>query len=165
MCNEQSEVLWTGLPATVRERVDELVVQRKVIQAVLVVREFCRDAGAAPVPSLMACRVMLAERTEQLADRLAPLPPQDVDTLAAKAAELPRPPVAFEAVWDGDDHGWMVLLMAIMADPLQEVCLAWFRDGAETTTGRELARRFGVPFHFASPDEPDLDAPRWAPAR
>lgn len=68
MWSEQSEVLWTGLPAAVRERVDELVVQRKVIQAVLVIRESCRETGAEPLPSLIACRIMLAERTEQLAD-------------------------------------------------------------------------------------------------
>ncbi|MFJ3514049.1 MULTISPECIES: hypothetical protein [unclassified Streptomyces] len=31
--------------------------------------------------------------------------------------------------------------------------------------GGALAARLGVPFHFASPDDPDDEAPRWKPDR
>jgi hypothetical protein len=60
--SEQAEVLWTRLPEAVRERVEELVVQGNVIQAVMVARESFRESGIDPLPSLMACRAMLAER-------------------------------------------------------------------------------------------------------
>jgi hypothetical protein len=80
MWSEQSEVLWTGMPAAVRERVDALVVHGKAVEAVLVVRDSLREAGVEPLPSLMTCRNMLAARTEQLADQVVALPPQDIDT-------------------------------------------------------------------------------------
>ncbi|MFI9583057.1 hypothetical protein ACIHCQ_14690 [Streptomyces sp. NPDC052236] len=60
--SEQAEVLWTRLPEAVRERVDELIVQGKVVQAAMVVRDSLREAGTEPLPSLMACRAMLAQR-------------------------------------------------------------------------------------------------------
>jgi hypothetical protein len=74
MWSEQTEVLWTGMPAAVRERVDALVVQGKAIEAVLVVRDSLREEGVEPLPSLMACRSMLAARTEQLADQIVAPP-------------------------------------------------------------------------------------------
>ncbi|WP_405711557.1 MULTISPECIES: hypothetical protein [unclassified Streptomyces] len=74
--------------------------------------------------------------------------------------------MAVEAVWDGDTRGWIVVLTAVLARPWESAALADFRIGAAGTgeaarTGRELAERLGVPFRFASPDEPDEDAPRW----
>ncbi|GAA3370086.1 hypothetical protein GCM10020367_15320 [Streptomyces sannanensis] len=157
----RSTTLWDRLPEPVRERVDAEVVQRQLIRAVRVIRE----SGIEPVPGLAGCQILIAERTELLADRLVPLPPRDPDTLAARVGGLPRPPVAFEAVWDGDTQGWIVDLLAILADPWEEVPLASIRgleqSDEATATGRELAARFRVPFHFASPGEPDDRAPRW----
>lgn len=134
------------------------------------VRESVREAGADSMPSLIDCRMVFCRRTEQLADRLVPLPPQDVGTLAAQAAELPRPPVAFEAVRDGGTQRWMVELFAIFVDPREEIFLASFRNHPReadeaSAAGHGLARRFGVPFPSPSSDEPDLDAPRRTPAR
>ncbi|MCX4822314.1 hypothetical protein OG883_20960 [Streptomyces sp. NBC_01142] len=134
------------------------------------VRESFRAAGAEPMPSLIDCRMVFCRRAEQLADRLVPPPPQDVGTLATQAAELPRPPVAFEAVGDGDTQGWMVVLFAIIADPREEVFLASLRnypkEAYEASAAEHgLARRFGVPSHFPSSDGSDLDAPRRTPAR
>jgi hypothetical protein len=37
----------------------------------------------------------------------------------------------------------------------------WPEAQEAETVGRALAEQFAVPFHFASPDQPDLDAPRW----
>jgi hypothetical protein len=37
----------------------------------------------------------------------------------------------------------------------------WPEAQEANTVGRALAEDLAVPFHFASPNEPDLDAPRW----
>ncbi|MGW5640989.1 hypothetical protein [Streptomyces sp. NPDC003832] len=91
---------------------------------------------------------------------------------------LPGRTVAIEALWDGDTDGWCVDLIALTDDPATEHRLAIIRHGSDMrlfngtvppwpeaqeaeTVGRALAERFAVPFHFASPDQPDLDAPRW----
>lgn len=34
---------------------------------------------------------------------------------------------------------------------------------AAERAGQPLAEHLGVPFHFASPDKPDDEAPRWRP--
>lgn len=90
--------------------------------------------------------------------------------------------MAIEAVWDGDTvHDWFVYLTAVTADPVGEHLLATIYrsaaclylgtdDGprhpsaaAADRAGRALAAQLSVPFHFASPDAPDDEAPRWAP--
>jgi hypothetical protein len=65
-----------------------------------------------------------------------------------------------------------------MTDPPAETTLAAIRHGGDLrlfngqvppwpeaqeamTTGPALAEHFGLPFHFASPDTPDDEAPRW----
>lgn len=76
--------------------------------------------------------------------------------------------VAVEALWDGDTvHGWFVELVAVLAAPEGEGHLAIIyrrpdRSPADAATeaGRSLAHHLGVPFHFASPDTPDIEAPR-----
>ncbi|MGM9441052.1 hypothetical protein ACTAF0_12410 [Streptomyces murinus] len=75
-------------------------------------------------------------------------------------------------------HDWFVLLVAVLDEPPGEghPAAVHRRPGggapgpAATEAGRALADRLGVPFHFASPDTPDEQAPRrretrWAPAR
>ncbi|MFJ7250202.1 hypothetical protein ACIQWA_36965 [Kitasatospora sp. NPDC098652] len=89
-----------------------------------------------------------------------------------------------EAVWDGDTvHDWFVELLAVTADPAEDVHLATvFRSTAARylgeegdhhprhpsavaaeRAGRALAAHLSVPFRFASPDRPDDEAPRWHP--
>ncbi|MGW1843072.1 hypothetical protein [Streptomyces sp. NPDC001966] len=160
--SHRAQLLWRTLPAAVRERVDELVLAGRNIQAVQAMRE----SGIDPRPELHECAEVLDGRQRELADRLPPPAPRDVGTLAGAAGALPRDPVAVEAVWDGDTWGWIVVLTAVLAEPWESVALAGFRIGAAGTgeaarTGRELAARLGIPFRFASPDEPDEDAPRW----
>ncbi|MEU2668276.1 nucleotidyltransferase domain-containing protein [Streptomyces sp. NPDC007164] len=162
----RAQLRWWTFPAGVRERVDELVLAGRDIQAVRAMRE----SGIAPRPELHECVEVLDGRHRALADRMPPPARPDVDTMAAAARALPRGPVAVEAVWDGDTRGWAVVLTAVLAGPWESVVLDGFRIGAAGTgeaarTGRELAERLGVPFRFASPDEPDEDAPRWWDAR
>ncbi|MFF9221751.1 hypothetical protein [Streptomyces viridosporus] len=79
---------------------------------------------------------------------------------------------AVEAVWGGDTvHDWFVVLVAVL-NPAGEGHLATVhhRPGghppglAAAAAGRALADFLGVPFHFASPDVPDGQAPRWRTA-
>ncbi|MFJ8849607.1 hypothetical protein [Streptomyces sp. NPDC102437] len=164
--SHRAQLLWRTLPADVRERVDGLVLAGRNIQAVHAMRE----SGIDPRPELHECVEVLDGRQRALADRMPPPAPRDVDTLAEAAGALPRDPVAVEAVWDGDTQGWIVVLTAVLAEPWESAVLAGFRIGAAGTddaarTGRELAERLGVPFRFASPDEPDEDVPRCWEAR
>ncbi|MET9517243.1 hypothetical protein [Streptomyces sp. NPDC002994] len=66
--------LWDALPAAVRDKVDELVVQGRSVQAVFAIR----SSGVMPRPGLRACQDLIAERGVALADRIEPPPPHDV---------------------------------------------------------------------------------------
>jgi hypothetical protein len=119
-------------------------------------------------------------------DRIArePESPLDLESLAYRAAGCPGRVVAIEAIWDGDTvHDWFVRLLAITADPAEETRLATiYRSTAKRylgeaeechprrpvavaaeRAGRALAAHLAVPFHFAAPDTPDDEAPRWQP--
>ncbi|MEU3403326.1 hypothetical protein ABZ766_05120 [Streptomyces sp. NPDC006670] len=99
-----------------------------------------------------------------------------------RAAGVAGRVVAVEAVWDGDTvHDWFVVLPAIAEDPDTEYAPAHIPRGAAERypgegagrgtrhpsalaaerAGGALAARLGVPFHFAAPDTPDDEAPRW----
>lgn len=160
--DHREDFLWQVLPDAVREQVDELAVLSRDIQAVVLIRGCDID----PLPELHTCMRLVSRRRLALPDRVPPPSPRDAAALAAKAAALPRAPVAFEAYWDGDSDGWLVVLVAILAEPWEEEWLACFRRGEDNggpvaRTGRELGERFGVPFHFASPEVPDDELPRW----
>ncbi|MFF2566663.1 hypothetical protein [Streptomyces sp. NPDC058084] len=119
--------------------------------------------------------------TLEYGDRTAQEIDRDVRVEAFGIALTHRVPgrlAAIEAIWDGDTKGWMVLLQAILKNPQGEVTLDVYRHGTDIRVfngqvppwpeaeeafaiGSALAERCGVPFHFASPDEPDDDAPRW----
>ncbi|MFE9395962.1 hypothetical protein [Streptomyces flavidovirens] len=60
--------LWAALPAAVREKVDELVVEGRSVQAVFAVR----SSGVTPRPGLRACQDLVAERGAVLAGRSEP---------------------------------------------------------------------------------------------
>ncbi|MEV7907766.1 hypothetical protein [Streptomyces anulatus] len=107
-----------------------------------------------------------------------------VSQLIETARAIGEPVVAVEALWDGDTEGWFVELVAIVRRPgrchphFDERPLAMFRHGSDlrafngevppwleaveaTEKGQAVARTLGVPFHFTSPDTPDVELPRW----
>ncbi|WP_053648892.1 MULTISPECIES: hypothetical protein [unclassified Streptomyces] len=146
--------LWTALPEETRERVDALVVRRLKMRAVKEMRE----SGVSPRPGLYDCAELVAARTEILADRLVPLPRQDVDALAGEAVGLPEPPVALELEWDGDTWGWILLLGAVLPGPsARPHPLAHWQQADWTeplATARALADRLAVPLRGPGDDGP-----------
>ncbi|MCP3818373.1 hypothetical protein NLX86_09665 [Streptomyces sp. A3M-1-3] len=169
---------WDGLPAGIHNQVDGYVLQDRFLPAVKVVWEGGRAEGL----DLNDAQRVVSDRYEALGDRVVRTPddPVDLDSLAARAAGFPGRVVAVEAVWDGDAvHDWFVLLLAILDDPCDEAHLATVYRGAAVRllvgaedhrhpsavvaadAGRALAAHLSVPFHFASPEVPDDEAPRW----
>ncbi|MGW1017736.1 hypothetical protein [Streptomyces niveus] len=156
---------WALLPAGIREQADGYVLQDARMRAIRVVFE----AGRARGMGLHDAQLVVHERYLRYGDSIARTPrsPLDLESLAARAAGLPGRVVAVEAVWDGDTvHDWFVDLLAVTAEPAGEHRLATIHTdpaAAADRAGRALAARLAVPFHFASPDTPDDDAPRWRP--
>jgi hypothetical protein len=96
-----------------------------------------------------------------------------------EAAVQPSP-VAIEATWDGDTHGWLVDLSAVVRTAegygarVLRVCSGggdirlfnghvppWPGAVEAAELGQRLADELGVPFHFPSPREPEDDCPHW----
>ncbi|MFD6290836.1 hypothetical protein [Streptomyces sp. NPDC060205] len=176
---------WDALPVSVREEIDGFVLRDRQLQAIKAMLDAVRvqwTGVEASRPGLYDCQSVVMARYEALADRIVrqPDPPRDVEALAACISEAPGELVAVEALWDGDSSGWFVVLVAVLDAPASEVHLAMIRHGSDlrlfngqvppwpeaveaARTGTALAARFGVPFHFASPNEPDDEAPRWRP--
>ncbi|MFG2006649.1 hypothetical protein ACGFNU_46635 [Spirillospora sp. NPDC048911] len=166
---------WNALPEDALVRVDGLIRAERKIQAIQVLRESLPE----PRPGLYDCMDMVAERCEELGVRFAPEPtqPLSVDAIAAEIRGLSWSPAAIEAEWDGDSFGWMVVLSVVGAEPGTEHCVENIRPGTElrlfhgeaplpeakeaTRVGNLVADRFGIPFYFASPDQPEIDLPRW----
>ncbi|WP_190620366.1 hypothetical protein [Streptomyces venezuelae] len=179
--DRETENQWAALPEGIRAQTDGYVLQDALLPAVKLVW----DAGRAWGVGLHQAQRIVNARYEHLGDRVARTPdsPVDFDSLAALAHGVPGRVVAIEAVWDGDTvHDWFVNLLAIAEEPDGEKCLATIYWGtaqralgdadtggrhpsavAATRAGTELAEYLGVPFHFASPDTPDDEVPRWRP--
>ncbi|MFI6355247.1 hypothetical protein ACIBJF_21890 [Streptomyces sp. NPDC050743] len=133
-----------------------------------------RHGGAARPPAQGGQRTWLREAEEVVhargdRERRRQPDPLDVSSLAARAAAHPGRVAAIEAVWDGDTvHDLFVRPVAVLEEPDGEGHPATVHqrtDGpppaaAATEAGQTLADRLGVPFHFASPDVPDHEAPR-----
>ncbi|MCX5396768.1 hypothetical protein [Streptomyces sp. NBC_00102] len=170
---------WDLLPQGVREQVDGYVLQDSVLQAIRTVRE----AGRAHGLGLDDAQRVVDERFRHHGDRIArtPADPLDLESLTAEAAGYGGRIMAIEALWDGDTvHGWFVELRAVTADPAGDHLLAVIHRStavrllgeghaqpsaaAAERFGRPLAAHLSVPFHFASPDAPDDEAPRWSAA-
>ncbi|QHA02580.1 hypothetical protein GQF42_04115 [Streptomyces broussonetiae] len=158
---------WTCLEEETRQQVDEYVLCDRMLMAVKAVWEALRPLGL----GLREAEQVVYARYEFFGDRVRRRQPDplDVGSLAARAASHPGRVVAVEAVWDGDTvHDWFVVLVAVLDDPSGEGHLATVhrRAGgpppgtAADEAGRALARYLEVPFHFASPDVPDDEAPR-----
>ncbi|MFD9411293.1 hypothetical protein ACFWBN_30320 [Streptomyces sp. NPDC059989] len=172
---------WEGLPAGIRAQADGYVLQDNSLQAVRLMWE----AGRAQGLDLNHAQKILHLRYEHFGDCVARTPdsPLDLDSLAAVARGIQARVLAIEAVWDGDTvHGCFVNLLAVTDDLAGEKCLATIYWGtavraldradagplhpsaaAAARVGIDLAAHLGVPFHFASPDVPDDEAPRWRP--
>ncbi|MBO6935287.1 MAG: hypothetical protein JJ863_09930 [Deltaproteobacteria bacterium] len=125
------------------------------------------------------------ERRRDLGLRLRPaIAEVTLDAVRQAAGPHAERVVAIEALWDGDTHGWFVVLLAITRiddgdTPFGEVHLAtladedgdarlfagkapsWPEAAKATEIGDDLAKELGVPFFFASPDSPDDEAERW----
>ncbi|MFD9337961.1 hypothetical protein ACFWBF_26700 [Streptomyces sp. NPDC060028] len=156
---------WEELPSGVRGQVDAYVLQDSRFQAVRIVWETGRARGI----GLAEAQEMVHRRYEHFGARVPRTPgsPLDLDSLAARAGGIRATVVAIEAVWDGDtEHDWFVKLLAVAENPAGDHHLATVhhhmgREAAAAEAGRSLAEHLGVPFHFASPDTPDDEAPRW----
>ena len=169
--------IWAMLSAAERSAVDGLIQRDHRLAAVARVREAFRAEAR---PGLYETLDVVAERYRELGQRFErrPTPPLDLTAIAEQVEALPGRTVAIEALWDGDTEGWCVDLMALTDAPAAEYRLATIRHGSDLrlfngvvppwpeareaeTVGRTLAEQFGVPFHFASPGQPDDEAPRW----
>ncbi|MFJ6777715.1 hypothetical protein [Streptomyces yangpuensis] len=174
---------WEGLPAGIRAQIDGYVLQDSLLAAVGVVT----DIGLVPDGiGVGTAQAIVHDRYAHHGDRIARAPdtPLDQESLIRRVGGIDGRVEAIEAVWDGDTvHGWFVRLLAVTADPAAEYALAFIhrtlaerhlgegaklagRDPAAVAAeraGGELAARLTVPFHFASPDTPDDEAPRRRP--
>jgi hypothetical protein len=117
---------------------------------------------------------------------LRELDPQSVyDQAHLRLQELVEPLIAIEALWDGDTIGWFVTLVGTAAPssparpsyceyPLVSLrgsggdlrvinghVPPWPEAQVATEVGTRLADERGIPFYFASPQEPDDSCPRW----
>lgn len=167
-----SDGWWPYLDERTRQELDENVLCDRRMPALRVVWLALRPLGL----GLYEAERVVHARYEALGERVRYTPPDPLDlpSLAARAAALPGRAAAVEALWDGDTvHGWFVVMVAVLDDPIGEGHLATVhrrRDGrppgpAAADAGRALAEHLGVPFHFASPDVPDDEAPRWRTTR
>ncbi|MGH4034097.1 hypothetical protein ACQB60_34805 [Actinomycetota bacterium Odt1-20B] len=162
---------WTYLEEQTRREADANVLRDRRMSAVKTVWEALRPLGL----GLREAEQVVCARYEALGDRVQRRLPDllDLPALASRAAALPGRVAAVEALWDGDTvHDWFVVLVAVLDDPAGEGHLAtvYHRPGVLPGTvaaaaGQALADSLGVPFHFASPDVPDDEAPRWRTLR
>lgn len=174
---------WESLPAGIRDEIDGYILKDSILGAVeviLAVGFVPQDIGAG------TAQAIANDRYSHYGDRIARTPesPLDLESLACRAAGCSARIVAIEAIWDGDTvHDWFVRLLAITADSAEEVHMATvYWSTAERYLGKDedhsrrhlaavaaeragsaLAAHLSVPFHFASPDSPDDEAPRWQP--
>ncbi|MEU6948710.1 hypothetical protein ABZ957_26305 [Streptomyces sp. NPDC046316] len=168
---------WAALPVETRRAVDAHIRLDRRLMAVKVLRDALPEESR---QGLYDTLDMVNERFRELGVRREPghTEPLDPAALADRAAQLPGRPAAVEALWDGDTFGWMVDLVLVTDEPEGEHPLAVIRHGGDIRlfngtvppwpeaeearrAGHDLAERLGVPFHFASPDRPDEEAPRW----
>ncbi|MFP2908001.1 hypothetical protein ACLESD_23715 [Pyxidicoccus sp. 3LFB2] len=99
--------------------------------------------------------------------------------------QLEHPPVALEALWDGDTTGWFLRLDAILPGASSEhprfksvhlvsmrgpggdmrllngTVPPWPEVEVAREIGRHVQERWGAAFYFPAPDKPDDSLPRW----
>ncbi|MFF4691653.1 hypothetical protein [Streptomyces sp. NPDC001307] len=159
---------WSSLEEQTRREIDSEVLHDRRLMAVKAARDALRPLGG----GLREAEEVVHARYDALGDRVRRRQPDplDVCSLTARAAAHPGRVAAIEAVWDGDTvHDWFVCLVAVLEEPDGEGHLATVYQRAvgpppataASGAGQTLADHLGVPFHFASPDVPDDEAPRW----
>ena len=159
---------WPYLEEQTRREIDTEVLRDRRIAALKAASDALRPLGL----GLREAQDVVHARYDALGDRVRRRQPDplDLSSLAARAAEHPGRVAAIEAFWDGDTvHDWFVVLVAVLEDPDGERHLATVYHRANgprpaiaaAEAGQALADHLGVPFHFASPDVPDDEAPRW----
>ncbi|MFD8482179.1 hypothetical protein [Kitasatospora sp. NPDC059673] len=179
MRQPEREAFWASLPEGIRQQVDGYVLQDSSMAAISVLvdvgfRRFGVGVGAA--------QLIVGDRYRHYGDRVARTPesPVDPESLSWRAAGICDRILVVEAVWDGDTvHDWVVRLLAIGEEAEHQLAFVdWSTakrylgsderiDGrphiavAAERIGVAVARQLRVPFHFAGPDEPDDEAPRW----
>lgn len=175
---------WNTIDAQLLRKIDELLCAGRLIQAVVLLRQEGRQHQP---PSLYEAQDLLIHRRAELDRRglLVPDPPPPTTAqLIEKADAITAPILAIEALWDGDTQGWFVDLVAIVGRPgrrhdrFDEVPLTVLRHGGDIRLfngqvprwpeaqqaieqGQAIAQHLTVPFHFTSPEKPDVDLPRW----
>ncbi|WP_328765084.1 MULTISPECIES: hypothetical protein [unclassified Streptomyces] len=176
---------WEQLPAGIRGEIDGYVLQDDRHSAVHVVVDvgLVRDDIG-----IGTAQLIVGDRYAHYGDRIARAPgsPIDLESLAYRADGAAGRILAIEAIWEGDAvREWFVRLLAITTDPAEQHPLATIYTStakqhfgedvdrgerhpagvAAERAGSALATHLSVPFHFASPDTPDDEAPRWQPAK
>jgi hypothetical protein len=179
-----ADAWWNAIDPRLLEQLDKLLCTNRLIPAIALLR---REGGQQPPPDLYETQDLLIERRAEL-DRqglLEPVPPPPATAqLIEKAEAVTARILAIEAFWDGDTQGWFVVLVAIVRRPgayhdrFDEVPLTVLRHGGDIRLftgqvppwpeaqqaieqGQAVAQHLGVPFHFASPEKPDDELPRW----
>ncbi|MET9606397.1 hypothetical protein ABZZ17_15165 [Streptomyces sp. NPDC006512] len=171
---------WERLPQGIRDQVDGYVLQDALLPAIRLLVEVGFHQDGVGVGD---AQCIVSDRYAHHGVRVVRSPdsPLDLESLACRARGTAGRVVAVEAVWDGDTvHDWFVVLRAITEEPAEDKGIAsvyWGMaerylgedadyDGrhpaavAAERAGGALAAHLGVPFHFASPDTPDDEAPR-----
>lgn len=158
------------VPVDVREEIDDLICQRRMLFAIVAFRD---KAGIEPKPGIPLGKELVDYRHGILLEqgRITVPPETTVEDMLAEAAAVGEEAVAVEAYWDGDSWGSMVCVCVIVRRPsrhhdsFDESCLTVFRGldpvGEAVPKGQALADRLGVPFFFPAPEKQDLDPPRW----
>ncbi|MBN9685197.1 MULTISPECIES: hypothetical protein [unclassified Corallococcus] len=156
---------------------DALIMSGETIRAIRFLKERMQ-CGLSDAVELLDIRSQELEeineswRQSKLAYRQT-LTPEYWRTHALASMEaLPRPPLALEALWDGDSFGWMLELNAILpgasrAHPrFTAVCLVLMRGPSDhmievaLETGRIAQERWKIALYLPS-HEPSIDTPRW----
>ncbi len=175
---------WAALSQQLRDRLDELLRDRRMFPAVALLWQ---ESDLEPRLGLHEAQDLLVARRDEL-DRQGLVrpgpPPPTTAELIERAAAIDGPVAAVEALWDGDTQGWFVDLVAVVRRPgrqherFDEVSLTFIRRGGDirlfngtvppwpeaveaTAQGQAVAAHLGVPFHFTSPDAPDVGLARW----
>lgn len=183
------------LPPDVLAAVDAQLLQRRLIPAIQVLREHLRcslpDAVERVTERTEALKVIHPRFGEAEAEReKRETTPEGWRAQALERLDaLERPPVAVEALWDGDTTGWFLQLNAILPGASSEhprftrvflVAMRGMGGDFRVFTGtvppwpecemaRELGQvareRWGIPFYFPSPEAPSDAPPCWWDSR